>query len=255
MNRSDFARALLDPERPAPSGLHAWNGSDPERRFAVYRNNVLASLINALAETFPVTRQLVGDAFFDGMARLYVRAEPPRSPVLALYGEGFADFIAAFPPAATLPYLADVARLERARVCAYHAADLPPLDGSALAARLADPDSLPGLRLGLHPSVTVIDSDFAIVSLWAAHQGVLELARVDPGLPECALVLRNGLDVEVSRIGQGATAFIRALGAGSALGPAAGAALTLDTDFDLGSTLARLLAGGAITFHSESPTP
>ncbi|MGF6691885.1 hypothetical protein M2318_001945 [Metapseudomonas resinovorans] len=247
MNADAFACALLDPELPCPTGLHAWNGADPARRFAVYRNNVLASLIGALADTFPVVRQLVGETFFAGMARLYVQAVPPRSPLLAFYGGEFPDFIATFPPAASLPYLADTARLELAQVHAYHAADLPLLDGARLAAVLADPERLPGMQLWLHPSVAVIRSDYAIASLWAAHQGLLELAEVNPDRPECALVLRNGLEVEVSLIGPGASAFIQALGAGSPLGPAVGAALAVDADFDLGSTLARLLAGGAIT--------
>ncbi|MDH4566946.1 DUF2063 domain-containing protein [Pseudomonas sp. BN414] len=258
MNTEVFASALLTAEPDCPPGLRTWNGSDPMRRFAVYRNNVLASLINSLADTFPVVKQLVGEEFFAGMARLHVQATPPRSPLLAFYGEDFPVFIAAFPPAASLPYLADVARLELAQVHAYHAADLPPLDNAGLADVLADPRMLPGMQLWLHPSVAVINSDFAITSLWAAHQGLLELAVVDPNQPECALVLRNGLEVQVNRISSGATAFIQALGAGSPLGSAVGAALAVDTAFDLGSTLARLLAGGAITrftLHSGSQMP
>ena len=97
--QAEFAAALLDAERPVPAGLCAWNGSDPARRFAVYRNNVIVSLVAALADTFPVLRQLVGDEFFDAMAGLYVRAHPPTSPVLAHYGEGLADWLAAFEPA------------------------------------------------------------------------------------------------------------------------------------------------------------
>ena len=95
-----FAAALLDPDRPAPVGLSTWNGSDPAARFGVYRNNVAVSLIGALADTFPVTRELVGAPFFDAMARCFVAAEPPRSPVLAEYGNTFPDFVSTFPPAA-----------------------------------------------------------------------------------------------------------------------------------------------------------
>ena len=150
--QAEFAAALLDAERPVPAGLCAWNGSDPARRFAVYRNNVIVSLVGALADTFPVLRQLVGDEFFDAMAGLYVRAHPPTSPVLAHYGEGLADWLAAFDPARALPYLSDMARLERARIAACHAGDAQPLAAEAIAARLADPASLPGARPTLHPS-------------------------------------------------------------------------------------------------------
>ena len=63
-----FAAALLDPQRPCPEGLFSANGADPASRFAVYRNNVQSSLINALADSYPVVLQLVGDEFFRAMA-------------------------------------------------------------------------------------------------------------------------------------------------------------------------------------------
>jgi hypothetical protein len=101
---------------------------------------------------------------------------------MAHYGAGFADFIANFPPAAGLPYLADMARLECLYVQVYHAAD----------------DA---------PAMRVLHSRYAVASLWAAHQAAHQaevdaaLARVDPNLAESALVLRENLDVLVMRIG------------------------------------------------------
>ena len=69
MNQALFAATLLDPTLPCPPGLTAWNGSDLTRRLAVHRNNVVVSLVDALADTFPVTQQLVGEDFFRTMAR------------------------------------------------------------------------------------------------------------------------------------------------------------------------------------------
>ena len=92
-SQAGFAAALLDAGLPPPPGLRAWNGSDPARRFGVYRNNVIVSLVGALGDTFPVVRRLVGDDFFDAMAGVHVRAHPPASPVLAHYGAGFADWL------------------------------------------------------------------------------------------------------------------------------------------------------------------
>lgn len=68
-----FSQALLNPELPCPSDLKAWNQSDPTQRFAVYRNNVIVSLCDALASTFPVVQALVGEDFFHTMARDFVR--------------------------------------------------------------------------------------------------------------------------------------------------------------------------------------
>lgn len=247
-----FARALLDPHAPCPPGLVAWNGSDAALRLDVYRNNVVASLVAALAQTFPVVRELVGTAFFDAMAACFVRRHPPRSPVLAHYGDRLPDFVADFEPAATLPYLADVARLELARVQAFHAADAPVLDPAAIAAALADPDRLPSLRWPLQPSLALVRSRFAFVSIWAAHQGEADLADVDVDRAQCALVIRREADVLVVALDDAAARFVDALGRGATLGEAATQAAT-DPSFDLTATLALLI--GTRAFATSTPPP
>ena len=72
-------------------------------------------------------RKLVGDEFFAAMAGVFLRAHPPRSRMLMLYGDGLPAFLAEFPPVAQLGYLPDVARLEQAMRESYHAADSAPL--------------------------------------------------------------------------------------------------------------------------------
>jgi hypothetical protein len=242
-----FADALLDPEQPCPPGLTTWNGSDPARRFAVYRNNVIVSLVDALADTFAVTQELVGETFFRAMARVFAYANPPTSRLLAFYGEAFPDFVGRFPPAAGVPYLADVARLEFLRVRACHVADVAPVRTEDFAAVLADADNLPHLNLSLHPSLAVFDSTAAVVSLWAAHQGLGDLATVVPDVPETALVVRDGLDVEVSEISRAAGVFIEALQRGETLGSAMVSAQAVDPDFDAAMPLALLIQKSAIT--------
>jgi hypothetical protein len=251
-----WADALLDPARACPPGLVAWNGSDVSVRFAVHRNNVVAGLVDALADGFPVVCQLVGEAFFRAMAAVYVRGHPPRSPVLADYGEDFAAFIAGFGPADPVPYLADVARLEHAWVCAYHAADRPPLDVDAARRALGDGVGVGALRLALHPSVALVRSAHAVVSIWGAHGDGTDLAEVDPTQAETALVLRCGLEVRVSAVDAGTAAFIDALHARQPLAAAAAAALAAAPDFDLSAGLAGLLARQAIvSIQSDPGTP
>lgn len=222
MIQADFAAALLAAEAPCPAGLCAWNGSDPAARFAVHRNNVVSGLIDALAEGFPVTQALVGSEFFRAMAAYFARQHPPRSPVMAHYGEDLPDFIAGFEPARPLPYLPDVARLERARVRAFHAADAPPLAAEAVGAALARIDRVGALCAVAHPSVSLLVSEFAVASLWAAHQvdDPDAIAAVDPGVAESALVLRDGLDVLVLGLAPGFDRFFAALLAGMPLAEA-----------------------------------
>jgi hypothetical protein len=265
-SQAEFSAALLDPTQAAPRGLHTWNGSDPAARFAVYRNNVVVSLVQALADAFPVVQRLVGDEFFAAMAGVFVRAHPPRAPVLSDYGDGFADWIATFEPAAGLPYLADMARLERARVRAYHAADTAAIEADALAACLRAPERLDRVRLDIHPSTTALVCDWAVASLWAAHQhaGDEAIARVALDQAESALVLREGDDVLVLPVGRADAVFVRALqsaqplaaaveaAAHAAAVEAAARAAAANTAFDLAATLPLLIRHGCITAWRHS---
>jgi len=258
MSQASFVTALLDPTLPCPAGLSAWNGSDPMRRLAVHRNNVVVSLIDALADTFPVTQQLVGEDFFRAMARTFVRRSPPASPVMAFYGEALPDFIAGFGPARSLPYLADMARLEMARVRACHAADAPVMTHADIYLALSSAHHLGEMQIVCQPSVQVVHAPHAVVSLWAAHQDALldQLATLDMAQPESALVLRQALDVVVLPMSHGAAQFTQALLAQQGLALATAHAVAADPHFDLTTTFRLLLAQGALStvlHHSGSP--
>lgn len=244
-----FARAVLDAEAGVPAALTGRAGQSAARRFAVYRNNVYAGLIDALASRFPATAKLVGDAFFRAMARDYVAASPPRSAVLLHYGADFADFVSSFPPAAAVPYLADVARLEWAWHRAYHAADATPLSQEALAALGANAEAV---TFALHPSLGLVRSSYPLVTIWelALRDGEDEPARL-PADREDALVLRPALQVAVRRLPPGGAAFVQALSRGNTLSAAAAAALEDDADFDLATNLAGLMRSGAIVAAHE----
>lgn len=248
-----FSSALLAPGQPVPAGLATWNGSDPGARFAVYRNNVIVSLTDALADTFPVSLELVGEEFFRAMAGLFVRATPPSSPILALYGESFPAFIDRFPPAATVPYLSDVARLEMARLQAMHSPDAKPLAASVLTDALGHADTLPYLRMMLHPSLRLVPSRYPVVSIWAAHQGLGDLARIDLTVPETALVVRPQLEVQVLDIDSGVAGFIDRLLEGAGLGAAYEQTIDACPHFDPTAALALLVHANAIAAMSAAP--
>jgi hypothetical protein len=236
--QSALAAALLDPEAPTPGAIRSPSGTSRDCRFAVHRNNVAAGLIGALEERFPTVLRLVGPAFFRGMARRYAELEPPRSPILLRYGDTFPRFIENFPPAASVPYLADVARLEFARGVAYHAADAPPLAPCAFAD--LDEQALAATTARLHPSVTLMSSRFPIVSIWEAHQ-----RKPEPALTtwnaEAALIARPHLDVEVRTLPPGGYAFLRELVQGSTLLTALATAAEEAPAFDPAANLAVLI--------------
>lgn len=241
-----WAATLLHPERPPPPGLETWNGSDAAHRFAVYRNNVTVSLVDSLAETFGVVQALVGDEFFRAMAAEYVRRDPPQSAVLYHYGHRFAAFIERFPPAQSLPYLPDVARLEYACQVALHAADATPLAPQALAPLLATERDLAQLRIALVPSFIPLASPYSVASIWIAHQSAAAAVTFQSDAPVAAWVQRHELSVRVLPVTTGAFVFSESLRNGSSLGAAAVAAQRADPTFDLASTLSELMARGAV---------
>jgi hypothetical protein len=241
---TSFALALLDTERPVPHGLFAPEAAMPARRFAVHRNNVVAGLVQVLKVRFPVVEKLVGEEFFAATARVFVASKPPRTPLLATYGDGFAAFLAEFEPARELAYLADVARLEAARTRAYHAADAVPLDAGRFAA--LDGDGIGAIRVGLHPSAEIICSPHPIVTIWAMNSGERELAPIENWRGEDALVIRPHLDVEIRVLPPGGAAFLRALAEGLPLGKAAEAAVAACPAFDLTANLAGLMGWGLV---------
>jgi hypothetical protein len=239
-----LAGALLDTTQPVPDGITVRNAAVLTRRFAVHRNNVTASLVNALRSRFPIVEKIVGEDFFAAMARVFVTEHPPRTPVLATYGDAFPGFVATFDPAREVAYLADVARLELARSRAYHAADAAPLGAAQFAAR--DAAAVSGIRVNLHPSLQVVRSPHPIVTIWAMNSGGQELAPIDDWRGEDALVVRPQLDVEVRLLPPGGAVFLLALAAGRPIGEAAAAARADHPDFDLTLNLAALMGSGLV---------
>lgn len=200
----------------------------------VYRNTVQASLIDVLATAFPVTQRIVGTDFFAGLAGRFVAAAPPRVPQLALYGGGFADFIAREDVGRQLPYLPDTARLEWARGESYFAADAPALNAARLAA--LGPDDLERIVLALHPATRLIDSGYPIYRIWEVNQpAITQVPRVDMNVGQWALVSRRGHHVVTREIVKADAAFLSAIIAGKTLAEAT-AAIT-NARFDLQQAL------------------
>ncbi|MCA3572457.1 MAG: putative DNA-binding domain-containing protein [Aestuariivirga sp.] len=224
-----------------PPDLVLGAADEAARRLAVYQNNVAHSLIEALAARFPVIRRLVGSDFFAALARCYIEADGPRSPVLAEWGESFAEFLSTFPPLASYPYMADVARIEFARGRAFHAADALPIDPAWFSAQ--DPWSA---RLDLHPSVHVLRLEHPAVSIWERNQPGGEQVTLPAG-GEIALILRDrSFDVPVRAISPGDAALIEALREGDSLGSAAGRARSAEPDHDPRDILIHLMRQGAL---------
>jgi len=244
-----LAPALLDPISEVPGIVAGPCGKSAVKCYNVYRNNVTVSLIDALAAIYPAVQRLSGVDFFRAMARFHIRETPPTSPLLLDYGRDFPTFIEGYEHAQSLPWLADVARIERAWLDAYHAADSTPLEPSALAS--IAPDRLANLVFTMHPATRVVRSHYASVTIFAANRGTEPAGTIDASMPEDALITRPDADVLVQLLPPGGAVFLTCLMSGCMLAEAAAAALEDAPDFDLVTNIAGLFEAGA--FASLTP--
>lgn len=243
------ADALRDANKSCPEQVLGQGGDQQSRRFNIYRNNRTVSLIENLQACYPAIFKLVGTEFFNAAARHYINEQPPKSPVMAEYGESFGEFISQLPSTSSIPYIADVAAIEWARLQAYHQIDAEPLAIQALAT--IAPEKLTDVKLTTHPTLALIRSRWAVGSIWAAtinQQATPEDFSINNG--ENVLVVRPGLDTNVNFL-EGATAqFLSGLIQGQCIGQAAECALEHDAEFNPGSELQLLFSMGSFVSYS-----
>ena len=243
-----FAAALTNREAAArfASGVRA-DGLAAERRLQVYRNNLFAGLSEVLAAVYPVTRRLVGEAYFDQAARAYIVNYPSPSGDVHRYGGHFATHLGRFPGGETLGYLPDVARLEWGYHRAFHADQHPALDAEGL--RAVPPPDYPRLRLMLQPSARLLDSGYPVLRIWQVNQpdwtgdATVNLAEGRARL----LILRQGVEVAFIPLGAGEHLWLQGLAQGLTLLEAQQRAAAREPDFDLATALQRHLSLGAFS--------
>jgi hypothetical protein len=193
----------------------------PADRLGIYRNNAAATLVGALRITYPAVEKLVGAEFFEGAARIFFARHPPRTAYLNDYGSEFADFLGAFPAAAELAYLPDVARLEWAVSSALNAPDVPALDPVALAGLAASEHDR--VRFVPHPSVRLLSVRHPADVIWRAVLGGDDAALAAialTGEPLWLLVYRGSAGVAVRRLTQDEARLTAMLCSGSVLSEA-----------------------------------
>lgn len=242
-----FARAVLDGDPDPVAAFIEPGGEEAKRRLAIYGRAVTANLVGALRGAHPVVLRLVGDAYFHEAASRYARADPPRSGDLNRFGSGFGAFLEGYEPAAAMPWLADVARLEWACHEASMAGDGEPLDFEALAHVPLEAQG--ELRFSFHPSVSVVKSAWPILAIWEANQPDREGTPDRDVGKDTVLVWRESGTVRAVALSAREVAFIEALASGLGLDEAAG-----EPDWDLPAFLEQLASHGVLgAFRREIP--
>jgi hypothetical protein len=245
---TDDEAALRALESEIAPGAGALTARD---RVAVYRNNVLASLTDALREAFPVVLRLVGEPFFAFAAREFIAVHPPLRPSLSEYGEAFPAFLQKFPPCRDLVYLADTAQLDWLLNVARYAADLRPISASSLSATAMDDAAR--LVFQFHPACGYLASAWPLDRIWRANQTESQDETVELGA--------GGVRLEVSRQHDGIVfrtldevefGFRKSLAGGAPLGFALEQALGVRPDFPAPDALAALFGSGLVVAVARS---
>ncbi len=181
---------ILHDDAPLPE---AWDNARMQAGLAIYRNGYRSRLVDALAETFPRTRQWVGEESFERAAAHHHIVNPPSHWSLDRAGQGFAETLTTL--FARDPEVPELAQLEWDMHLAFVASDAAPMDAagfSAATAAFAD-DEWESLRLVLQPALTIRPVRSAVAGIWRALSESTDPPH-EPMLAEPAylLVWRDG---------------------------------------------------------------
>lgn len=209
--------------------------------FAVYKNNFTKASIDALVANYPTVERLVGAEWLGACADAFLQVSPPSSPILADYGVGFADFLESFEPAADMPYLGSVARLDRLWFEAHAAADAEPMSAAALP---RDGEGLAAMRFWLHPSVRLAFFDHPATTIWRLNRPPADPSDDDLAKivwrAEGLMLVRRGGEVRSRLLSAPDHRFLSLCAAGQPLEGCATGALECDPTFDVAALIADL---------------
>jgi len=238
-----FATALLTDDARATPPAVARLMCQPG--FAVYRNTVMKACIDALQANYPTVERVVGEEWLRAAAAVYARGRLPSEPSLLMYGCGFPAFLDRFEPAQAVPYLAALARVDRAWTEAHVAADAPLLEPAVLAA--LDASAMAAVALVVHPAARwVWHGDWPIWTLWQRNRAPIDAEPESINWTgEAVLITRPVGAVQVEPLTRGGIALLDASARGESVADAVAAALAVDPELDLAPVIHQLLRAGA----------
>lgn len=230
----------------------ATNRFTDTQRFQIYRNNIFIGLREALAGVYPVINKLIGDEFFQQVAREYIHRYPANHGNVHEFGAELPEFLSEFPGVEGLPYLLDVGRLEWAYHQSFHAPEAGVLNVQALAA--LDESASEQLRFQASHCCRLLSSNYPVLNIWQANQPGHEdeIVDLDEGGVQF-VVMRRGFDVEFRPLNEAVFTLLDALSKNRLFADACAEAVVIDPDCDIGAMLNDLIAQRLLTGFSCSP--
>src|SRR5262249_7648152 len=190
--------------------------------------------------------RILGDVNFHNLITGYLIEYPPSEPSVFYAGRHLPHYLGKIlrGPGGSFsqwPFVADVARLERACIEVFHGADADALESSSL--RDLAPQSWPSLKIRLHPAAQILDLEWRIDT-------VMEAIRRGPPWeppthePAAALVWRQDWQARYRALEAGECAALKTAAAVSDFATICGALaneLEAANELDLAAIINRLL--------------
>jgi hypothetical protein len=141
-------------------------------RLDIYAEMYFYRLLDCLKEDYPATLAVVGATNFHNLITGYLLAYPPSHPSVLYAGRYLPDFLESHPLREQWQFIADLARLERALIEVFHAADAPALSRDELHA--IAPGDWPMLELKTHPALQLLPMEWNVANVARAVEDGIE---------------------------------------------------------------------------------
>lgn len=241
---ADFGRVVWRGDRAAVRRLAKQCHAPAARTVAglhVHASTTHHTLARALADAVPSLAAVLSDRKWAAVSGGFIAQHPPRRAALHCWGDEVPAFLAAQNAKADVVGLA---KLDRAALTAFFAAEAEPITVAALAAFA--PSDIQQLRLTLHPSLQRLQVPAAATSKWLKLAAIpqVEHRREDGADGSRIVVVRPFAHVRALVVSAATDAMLCALLSGATLVEACEHAMSHNSKFDVQSALAALFADG-----------
>jgi len=238
MTRYVFDNAPKDAVRDY---LTQYSDEECAARLAIYQNNTLYSLTEALKDLYSSVVNSIGEDLFKVCARNFLQNNPPHSAAMVDFGQRFPSFIPTFKPLNAFAYLTDLAAVDLAHHLSYHAKDQTP--ASAEVFSQWDTTDLAVAKFKPLDSAHLISSNYAVYDIWQLAQGILD-QQVNADQSQYLLIIRPKNEVCVYQLNRAYYSFLNALANDQTLSYALECGNECDEHFDPSHTISFLIQSG-----------
>ncbi len=238
--QSDFQAYLIDAEKGEAFKQSIVNDAKVgvKKRLSIYADAYRLRIIEALANSYPKLKALLGDDLFDVTARSYIDFHPSTYRNMRWVGDKMQIHLIKTLP--QHPIAAEMAAFEWALSLAFDAEDVPVLQLQDLAT-LA-PEDWADLQLTFHPSVQLLPLKWNVLLVWQALD-VDETPPVPAQINESCLVWRTEMSSHYQSLDKDEEDALKLLATGATFGKFCSSLESIYTEQEATVKAAQYLSG------------